>query len=415
VQRFTSLCFRCNWMPLKPVSVMWESTIACGLACRHCKASARRERDPRELTTEESYAFVDQIAGFRRPYPVLRITGGNALRRDDIFDIIRYAKDAGLKVTVAPSTTPLLNRKNIEKLKRAGCDIVAMSIDGATPEQHDAFRGVKGTFHRLVRATRIMQELRLPFRLLTTVTTHNVRELPEIMFLSKRLGAIGWYLYMLIPTGRASEELSLSPEEYEDVFHFIYDAMRLPLLAVNAIAGSEPYRRVAVMRYLAEREMLDRSVLKQGELYSLLSRKLSRLAREARVEEAEVVEVSYSSKDSSIFGKGIFVAHTGEIYPSSFMPVTLGNVREDSLEEVYTGSEVLKAMHDASRLRGRCGICEFNDICRGSRSRAYAVTGDYLAEDPYCAYSPGSVELPPVDKEAILNQLRITNFSRRVG
>ncbi|NOZ59404.1 MAG: TIGR04053 family radical SAM/SPASM domain-containing protein [Euryarchaeota archaeon] len=402
-------------MPLKPVSVMWESTIACGLACKHCKASARAERDPRELSTEESYAFIDQIVAFGKPYPVLRITGGNALRREDIFDIIRYAKDSGLKVTIAPSTTPLLNRKNIERLKRAGCDVVAVSIDGATPEQHDSFRGMPGTFDRLVKATEIMRELNLPFRLLTTVTRHNVRELPEIMFLARRLGAIGWYLYMLIPTGRATEELALSPAEYEDVFHFVYDAMRLPLIVVNAIAGSEPYRRVAVMRRLVEEGMLEESALMQGELYSLLRRKLTKLAEEAGLEEAEVAETSYSPKDSSVFGKGIFVAHRGEIYPSSFMPVTLGNVREDVLKVVYTTSDVLKALHDATKLKGRCGVCEFNDICRGSRSRAYAVTGDYLAEDPYCAYIPGRVELPDVNKEAILNELRVTNFSRRVG
>ena len=401
-------------MPLKPVSVMWESTIACGLACKHCKASARKERDPRELSTEESYAFIDQIAAFRKPYPVLRITGGNALRREDIFDLIGYAKDAGLTVTIAPSTTPLLNRKNIQKLKRAGCDVVAMSIDGATPEQHDSFRGVPGTFERLVRATQIMRELRLPFRLLTTVTRYNVRQLPEIMFLAKKLGAVGWYLYMLIPTGRAKEELALSPAEYEDVFNFVYDVMRLPLITVNAIAGSEPYRRVAVMRRLVEEGMLDEGAVMQGKLYRHLRQKLEQLTRGVEMPEVEAGG-SYTPRDRKLFGKGIFVAHRGEVYPSSFMPVTLGNVREETLQGIYSGSEVLRELHDASKLRGRCGVCEFNDICRGSRSRAYAVTGDYLAEDPYCAYEPGKVELPEVDKEAILQELRVTNFSRRVG
>jgi radical SAM protein len=402
-------------MHLKPVSVMWESTIACGLRCKHCKASARTERDPRELTTEESYAFIDQIVAFGKPYPILRITGGNALRREDIFDLIRYAKDAGLTVTIAPSTTPLLNRKNIEKLKEAGCDTVAISIDGATPEQHDAFRGVPGTFERLVKATEIMRELRLPFRLLTTVTRHNVRELPEIMFLAKRLGAIGWYLYMLIPTGRATEELALSPEEYEDVFNFVYDVMRLPLITVNAIAGSEPYRRVAVMRRMVEEGMLDESALMQGALYGHLRQKLEQLTRDVELPEVEVKGSGYKPKDKKVFGKGIFVAHKGEVYPSSFMPVTLGNVREDTLEGIYSSSEVLKELHDATKLKGKCRVCEFNDICRGSRSRAYAVTGDYLAEDPYCAYVPGRIELPDVNKEAILNELRVTNFSRRVS
>jgi len=228
----------------KPVSIMWESTIACGLLCKHCK----KKPDPDELTPGEGRDLIDQIASFKKPYPILRITGGNALMRGDIFELIRYAKDTGLNVTIAPSTTPLLNRKNIVKLKEAGTDVVAMSIDGPDAGAHDSFRGVPGTFDRLVKATRIMNEIGLPFRLLTTVSKFNVRKLPEIMMLSKELGAVGWYVYMLIPTGRAREEYGIEMEEYEDVFNFIYDLMKSAPITVNAIAGSEPYRRVAVMR-----------------------------------------------------------------------------------------------------------------------------------------------------------------------
>ena len=146
-------------VPQKPVSVMWESTIACGLKCKHCKASARTEPDPAELTTEESFAFIDQIADFGTPLPILRITGGNALLRHDIFDIIEYSKSKGITTTIAPSTTPELNRENIVNLKEAGCDTVAVSIDGKDAAAHDAFRGVPGTFDRLIDATKIMNEV----------------------------------------------------------------------------------------------------------------------------------------------------------------------------------------------------------------------------------------------------------------
>ncbi len=398
----------------KPVSVMWESTIACGLACKHCKASAKKERDPRELSTEESFMLIDQIADFGKPYPILRITGGNALMREDIFDIIKYAKENGIKTTIAPSTTPLLNRENIERLKEADIDAVAVSIDGHNEELHDSFRGVKGTFKLLIKATKIMKELGVKFRLLTTVTKFNVKYLPEIFILSKKLGADGWYTYMLIPTGRAKIEYEITPQEYEDVFNFIYDLMQLRIMKVNAVAGSEPFRRVAVLRKLVEDGELDESVLKLGKLYYYLKRKLKKLLEKERFEK---VDVEYKKRDKRIFGKGIFVAHKGEVYPSSFLPIEIGNVREDSLREIYQNSKILKDLHDASKLKGKCRVCEFNDVCRGSRSRAYAVYGDYLAEDPYCAYTPGTLKrflVEKKEKQKVLEELKITNYSRSV-
>lgn len=389
----------------KPVSVMWESTIACGLACKHCKASAKKTPDPDELTTEEGKNLIDQLVEFGKPYPILRITGGNALMRNDIFDLVEYAKDAGLNVTIAPSTTPLLNRGNIMRLKEAGVDVVAMSIDGHDAELHDSFRGVPGTFDMMVRATEIMREAALPFRLLTTVTKFNVRFLPEIFLRAKKLGAVGWYLYMLIPTGRAKIEYGISAGEFEDVFNFIYDLMQHRLLAVNAIAGGEPFRRVAVMRRLVEDGQLEEKELKLCELYWSLKNKLDALLSN---ESFEKIETLPRTKHDG-FGKGIFISKNGTVYPSSFLPLHIGNVRKDSLVRIYAESEILMEIQDASKLKGRCGICEFGDVCRGSRSRAYAVTGDYLAEDPYCAYVPGSIRKTK-DWQKILKELRVTNF-----
>lgn len=393
----------------KPVSVMWESTIACGLMCKHCKASAKKTPDPDELTTEEGKNLIDQIAAFGRPYPILRITGGNALMRHDIFDLIEYAKNFGMTVTIAPSTTPHLNRENIIKLKEAGTDVVAVSIDGPTAETHDSFRGVPGTFDRLVRATEVMNEIHLPFRLLTTVTKFNVRELPDILLVSKKLGAAGFYFYMLIPTGRASEEYGITPAEYEDVFNFIYDLMQNPPLKVNAIAGSEPYRRVAVIRRLVEEGRLGKEVLGQGELYCHLRERLDGVLASSSPVQNNAVSTSKQRDEN--FGKGIFVSQNGAVYPSSFLPVEIGNVRTGNLCDIYASSTILKEMQDAKKLKGRCRVCEFNDICRGSRSRAYAVTGDYLAEDPSCIYQPGTVG-NIADNKAILRELRVTNYSR---
>jgi radical SAM protein len=393
----------------KPVSVMWESTIACGLVCKHCKASAKKTPDPDELTTEESKNLIDQIAAFGDPYPILRITGGNALMRHDIFDLIRYAKDCGLTVTIAPSTTPHMNRENITKLKDVGTDVVALSIDGPTLESHDSFRGVPGTFDRLVRATEIMNDVDLPFRLLTTVTKFNVRELPDILQVSKKLGAAGFYFYMLIPTGRAKEEYEITPPEYEDVFNFIYDLMQNAPLTVNAIAGCEPYRRVAVTRRLIEQDRLAEEVLNFGELYYHLKKKLDEVL-ESFPPTTNVVPRAFKTRNKA-FGKGIFVSHKGAVYPSSFLPIEIGDVRASKLKDIYAGSTELKEMQDVKMLKGRCGICEFNDICRGSRSRAYAVTGDYLAEDPSCIYQPGTIG-KIADNRAVLKKLQVTNYSR---
>jgi radical SAM protein len=393
----------------KPVSVMWESTIACGLKCKHCKASAKTIPDPRELTTDEGKKLIDQMAAFGTPYPILRITGGNALMREDIFDLIKHAKDSGITVTIAPSTTPHMNRENIMKLKEAGCDVVAMSIDGATAKAHDTFRGVPGTFDRLVRACEIMNEVGLPFRLLTTVTKFNVRELPNILKVAKNLGAAGFYFYMLIPTGRAREEYEIASNEYEDVFNFIYDLMQNPPLTVNAIAGCEPYRRVAVTRRLIEMGELEEGALAHGELYFYLKEKLEGVL--ASLPKGENITPSaYKTRDKS-FGKGIFVSHTGAVYPSSFLPLAIGDMRKSELKDIYNASTELEEMQDASKLKGRCGACEFNDVCRGSRSRAYAVTGDYLNEDPSCTYQPGTIG-KIADNRVVLKELQVTNYSR---
>lgn len=396
----------------KPVSVMWESTIACGLKCKHCKASAKTTPDPRELMTDEGKQLIEAMAAFGKPYPILRITGGNALMREDIFDLIKYAKDSGITTTIAPSTTPHMNRENITKLKEAGCDVVAMSIDGSTAEAHDSFRGVPGTFDRLVRATEIMNEVDLPFRLLTTVTKFNVRELPDILKVAKNLGAAGFYFYMLIPTGRARGEYEIASGEYEDVFNFIYDLMQNPPLTVNAIAGCEPYRRVAVMRRLVEKGKLEENNLNFGELYFYLKERLVSVL--ASLPQSEDIKPSaYKTRDKS-FGKGIFVSHTGAVYPSSFLPLEIGDVRESELKDIYNASTELEDMQDAAKLKGRCGACEFNDICRGSRSRAYAITGDYLAEDPSCIYEPGTIG-KIADNRAVLKELQVTNYSRTAG
>ncbi|MFH1773984.1 MAG: hypothetical protein ABH874_03385, partial [Methanobacteriota archaeon] len=209
-------------------------------------------------------------------------------------------------------------------------------------------------------------------------------------------------------------EHEISAGEFEDVFNFIYDLMQLRIMTINAIAGSEPFRRVAIMRRLVEEGKLSEEELKFGELYWFLSSKLKSLL-ESEIPAPSRVETSYGHKEKdNKFGKGIFVSKNGTVYLSSFLPIVIGNVREDRLTQVYAESALLRDLQSPEKLKGKCRICEFNDVCRGSRSRAYAVTGDYLAEDPYCAYVPGAVG-KIADNKKILEELRVTNFSRRGG
>lgn len=385
---------------------MWESTIYCQMNCMHCKANAQKERNPKELSTEEAFDLIDQITEFGKPYPILRITGGDALSREDIFDIIKYAKDKGLEVTIAPSSTYNLNEKNLRRLKDLGIDAVALSIDAHEEYLHDSFRGFKGSFRILMNAIKILRELNIPFRLMTTVTKINVNYLPEIFMLAKKLNADGWYLYMLIPIGRANVKYELSGHEIEDVYNFIYDIIELKTLKVDIIAGGEPFRRVFIMRKLMEMGILNDDVIKFGELYYYLKKKLENILKENEFEKMEIVR-----KRRKGYGKGIFISNDGKVFPSSFLPIEIGDIRKDRLINIYNNSDLLKKISDPKYLKGKCSYCEFNSICRGCRSRAYAITGDYLAEDPLCIYEPGTIS-KEIDMRKILDEFGITFYTR---
>ncbi len=390
----------------KPISVMWECTIFCQMNCLHCKANAKKERSPMELSTEEAFQLIDQILEFRKPYPILRITGGDALAREDIFDIIKYAKDNDIEVTIAPSSTNNLNRINLEKLKKVGIDAIALSIDGHEAYLHDSFRGYKGSFEILTKAINIINDLGIPLRLMTTVTKINVNYLPEMFVFVNKLNAEGWYLYLLIPVGRASIKYELEPQEIEDVYNFVYDLINLNVMKVDIIAGGEPFRRVFIMRKLIEMGVLKENVIKFGDLYKYLKKKLLKLVSETNLKKKEIKRVRRKG-----FGKGIFVAHDGRVYPSSFLPIEIGNIRKARLLDIYNNSEILEKISNPKYLKGKCSLCEFNSICRGCRSRAYAITGDYLAEDPLCIYEPGTIS-KDINMREFLEKFGITFYTR---
>ncbi|HZT28412.1 MAG TPA: TIGR04053 family radical SAM/SPASM domain-containing protein [Bryobacteraceae bacterium] len=346
-----------------PLLVIWEVTQACDLACVHCRASAQPDRHPNELTTEEGYRLLDQIRTFGDPLMVF--TGGDPLKRPDIYSLIRYSAGIGLRTNVTPSATPLLTAEAIERFKENGVNRMAISLDGPDAATHDDFRGIPGTFDRAMFALRHAQKIGLDTQLQTTVTRRNMAKLPQVAEIAREVGTKMWSLFFLIVTGRAAEADDLQAEEYEQVFEFMYN------LSKTAPFGIKTTEAMHYRRYVAQR-MKDEHT----------TRPESENARSVAWRTAGVSD-----------GKGfVFVSHTGEIFPSGFLPITAGNVLHDSLTDVYRNSELFRSLRDTDLREGKCGICEYKKICGGSRSRAYALTGDYLAADPRCVYQPHLVD-----------------------
>jgi radical SAM protein len=345
-----------------PMLVIWEVTQACDLACVHCRASAQSERHPQELNTEQGYRLLDEIRRFGEPLMVF--TGGDPLKRPDLLDLARYSVKIGLRTNVTPSATPLLTAAAIEGFQAAGVSRMAISLDGPDAPSHDDFRGIPGTFDRAMFALRHARDIGLDTQLQTTVTRRNMARLSEMAEIAKEVRTKMWSLFFLIVTGRAAEGDDLLAPEYEQVFEFMYE------LSKTAPFGIKTTEAMHYRRYIAQRMR----------------------AEHGHTENESAKGVAFRTAGVSD-GKGfVFVSHTGEIFPSGFLPVSGGNVLQDSLTDVYRNSHLFRTLRDTDQREGKCGICEYKKVCGGSRSRAYAFTGDYLAEDPRCVYQPGLAE-----------------------
>jgi radical SAM protein len=346
-----------------PFLVIWETTQACDLACRHCRASAIPERHPLELDTAEARDLLD---GIRRDFgdPLMVFTGGDPLKRPDVFELLKHSVDIGLRTTITPSATPLLDDEAVERIQACGVSRMAVSLDGPDEASHDDFRQVAGSFARTIGALRHASRIGLETQVNTTVTRYNRHRLEEIAALVEREKARLWSVFFLIVTGRAEAQYDLTAEEYEEVFDFLYrTALRAPFDIKTTEA--QHYRR-----YVAQRRKAmptGRSVAPPGGI-----------ARQAGIND----------------GKGfVFISHTGEIFPSGFLELSAGNVRSVSLAAAYRDSNLFRTLRDSGQLEGKCGACEYRNLCGGSRSRAYAFTGNFLASDPRCVYQPTAMTL----------------------
>jgi len=340
-----------------PRRVYWEVTRACDLACRHCRAEAAPAPDPAELGPAEGRRLIEGLARFGAPLPHLVLTGGDPLKRADLFSLVDAARALGLAVSVAPSGTPLLTAESIRRLRAAGVAAISLSLDGSEAERHDRLRGVRGCFERTLAAARECAVARLPFQINTLVSEETLDDLPDIHRLATVLGASRWSLFFLVAVGRGSVLRPITPEACERLFERLADRAGRAGPAITTTEAPH-FRRVT----------------------------LERARRHGHGERRErAVGHAAGIRD----GNGImFISHTGEVHPSGFLPLSAGNVRADDPVALYRDSELFRALRDADRFRGRCGRCEYREACGGSRARAWAATGDPLSEDPLCGYEP---------------------------
>jgi radical SAM protein len=370
----------------RPLLVFWETTRACLLACKHCRASAMAQPPPGELTPEQGQALIAQVAAFGKPYPILVLTGGDVLMRPDAYELATVASSLGIPTCMSPSVTPMLTPSAVGRLVETGIKAVSISLDGAQAPTHEGIRGIAGHLEQTLEGIGWLVDAGLRVQVNTTVMSSNVEELADIAALVANLGAHMWEVFFLVGVGRGAQLAELDPAANEEVCHFLFDASRHGFVVRTVEAPF--FRRVAGWRRAREETIGRPETLEEvqaafglGDTYARLRGRLNELLGEGR---RRAAAHTVSTRD----GKGvIFVAHDGEVYPAGFLPLGLGNVKERGLVEIYRDSPVLRQIRTGA-FSGRCGVCSYSDLCGGSRARAFVSSGDPLGEDPGCSYHP---------------------------
>jgi AdoMet-dependent heme synthase len=355
---------------MAPFTIAWEVTRACAFACKHCRADAQHQRDPNELTTEEGYQLIDRLAEFGSP--ILIFTGGDPMMRHDLFDLISYATGKGLRCSLTPTATVLPTIERLKQARQAGIRRIALSLDAPTPEAHDEFRQVSGSWQRTMQILHNAKQVDLSVQVNTTVSIFNVDQLPAMVPFIQEVDAVQWSVFFLVPTGRAQVQYMISAQRHEEVFNWLYDLSQQSPFDIKATAAPM-YRRVAIQRKKAE-STNGQPVTFQGAGFQYADG-LNRPTK--------------GVNDGNGF---LFISHLGQIMPSGFLPIDCGNVRHQDIVDVYRNHTVFKNLRNYDQLKGKCGFCDYREVCGGQRGRAYGVTGDYLETDPACAYEPGKMK-----------------------
>lgn len=360
-----------------PRLIFWETTVGCNLRCIHCRRITIADTlMPQDLSTDEAFALIDDIASFARP--ILVLSGGEPLFRPDILRIARYATERGLIVALATNGT-LVDRALAQAIKDAGVRRVSLSLDGAEAATHDLFRG-PGMFDRALAGLAHLRAVGLPVQINTTIARHNLHQLDQMLQLAKSLGAVALHLFLLVPVGCGQEiadEQMITAAEYEAVLNWIYDREMEGGIELKATCAPH-YFRIMRQRQAAER--------RQG----IVRERPASAARQQHAGGHPGGSPSMNSMTRGcLAGTGVcFISHRGEVFPCGYLPLAAGNIRQQSFRAIWEDAPLFQELRDPGLLQGKCGLCEFKGVCGGCRARAYGMTGEYLGEEPFCIYEP---------------------------
>jgi radical SAM protein with 4Fe4S-binding SPASM domain len=351
--------------------MFWESTIRCNLTCAHCRRIESDEQAHRDLTTAQAKDLIEQLSelgGGQPMMPVLVFSGGEPLCREDLFELVRQARSLGITAALATNGT-LIDATVAEQIRKSGIARVSVSLDGATAEVHNKLRKLEGSFERAIEGIGYLREQNVPFQINITLTKHNAGQLEDVYEIAKSLGAVAVHIFMLVPVGcgqNLAETDMLSPEQYEQ-----------KLLDICKLDGRDEIQMKVTCGPHYQR------VIRQQGLHK------SRMGAVPGKGDVPGRSVHRGASKGCLAGLGVlFVGHQGDVFPCGYLPVKCGNVLEEKLSNIWYGSKDLARLRNSIELEGKCGICGYRDVCGGCRARAYASTGNYMAEEPFCAYVP---------------------------
>jgi AdoMet-dependent heme synthase len=395
----------------KPRLIFWEVTKGCNLRCIHCRATATELSSPTDPPTRVALDIIDQIAAAASP--ILVLSGGEPLYRSDIFQLARYATDKGLRVALATNGT-LVTKDVARMIVDAGVRRVSNSLDGADATTHDAFRGIPGAFEAAVRGLQNLKSFGMSVQINMTIARHNAHQLPEVLQLARNLGADALHTFLLVPVGCGVDiaaEQMVAPEEYERMLNWFYDQSLVGGIELKATCAPH-YFRVVRQRRAAERrsaEALARIAPLDAKPHAdpssigptdMTMPGSTSIALKPHGTGQPVGHPGGHPSDLNAMTKGClagtgvcFVSHEGEVYPCGYLPVIAGDLRKQTFVDIWENSATFHELRETSNLKGKCGCCEFRNVCMGCRARAYAATGDFMDEEPFCVYQPRTKSL----------------------
>ncbi|WP_393971240.1 TIGR04053 family radical SAM/SPASM domain-containing protein [Oxyplasma meridianum] len=355
----------------RPILIFWETTKACDLSCIQCRALAMKDPQPGELDPEESLNFVRSLKDFGKPYPVVILSGGDVMKKSNLEEIARELHSEGIRYSISPSATNLVTEEKMQYLKDNGMVSVSLSLDGGSPEIHDKIRGVKGAFQKTMDIIDLLSKLGIKVQINTTVMRENISELPRVFSILRNKHISTWEVFFLVNTGKASELKTLDSVKVNDVNKWLVFAS---FYGMNIRTVESPIFRRIQIDYMASGE------LSGGKIFEQL--KKITIDNEGKPDSTKTSPVGTTWDGNGI----VFVSHDGKVYPSGFLPVEVGNIREKSIVEIYRTSGVMKLLRDPSKFSSKCAICAYNGYCPGSRARSYNLNGDPFGNDPMCDF-----------------------------